>query len=158
MPSARFLLTSTREVAVDSLDFIRDRYTLALADMQKEFTKSLTGVALASVGWRQEIDGSLHLQFLPTSMSHLRTLTDPIDQLEGIVQRPKHQEGVALRLRLGAHQLVGQVALREAWSNLKSDIQEDTTAHLYRAIPYNISGPDISATWLPPSTEERLTA
>jgi len=150
----RFLLTSTRAVAVDSLDFLHHRYDLALIEMQQKFSEHMAGIALRSVGYRFAQNGDFHLQFLPASPLELEALTKPIDTLPGIIESSvkkttsegstEKKEVQALTLRLEARRLVGQSALAKAWSGLRRGFEQDEGSRLYVAMPYDISGPERS--------------
>ncbi len=140
--ASRFILTSTREVAVDALEFQNYRYDLAVHSLQEQFHKHAGGVALQSAAYKFTPRGDFKIRFTPAYSNEFEALVQPIDSLPNIVEQSARGGRDYLQLQIDASRLVGRRALAEAWHILREDIASPARSHLYSVVPYDISGPE----------------
>lgn len=143
---SRFILSSTREVAVDEIDFQNYRYNLELQKLDQQFHRQVGSVALQSVQYNIELDmrrrpQRLTLRFVPSDAARFAALTAPIDDLAGIVDKTARSGEYFAYIQLDARHLVGREALIHARDDLQEGLSNQSTRSLYNIIPHDISGP-----------------
>ena len=158
--SHRFILSSTREVAVDQTDFQNYRYDLAINELNRQF-HSVGNIALRAVQHNIQFDAQnkpqwLNLRFIPAYPKQFEAITEPIDSLADIVRRSNREEGYYAKLQIDARQLVGSQALAEAYNNLRARLNHPSSNSLFELSPYDISGPVRTVTTTPTLTLEDI--
>ncbi len=138
----RFLLTSTREVAVDTIAFQQYRYTHELASIQKTFQDHAGSIALASVGYKLGRSGDFSLRFSTQDPQGFEELTSPIDTLTNPVERSARGGEYYIVATIPKARLLARSALATAWSELRSSIADPETNVLYSVTPGEVSGPE----------------
>lgn len=143
--SSRFILTSTREVAVDQADFQNYKYDLAINELNRQF-RSAGNIALRAVQYNVQFNAQhrpqwLNLRFVPAHLQKFESITDPIDTLQDIVRRSNREEANYAKLQIDARQLVGGTALAAAYNELRARINHPSSNLLFELSPYDISGP-----------------
>lgn len=143
---SRFILTSTREVAVDESDFQNYRYNLELQRISRAFHSAVGSVGLESVKYNIALDTKrkpqrLTLRFSPTRPMEFEKVTAPIDTLPEIIDRTPRTGEYFAQVQLDARQLVGKEALVRAWTDLRESIADTNVRPLFTMFPHDISGP-----------------
>ncbi|HWT39928.1 MAG TPA: hypothetical protein VN081_01470 [Dongiaceae bacterium] len=144
------MLASTREVAVDGFAFTHYRYDLQVRALEKRFHKETAKVALSEVRYRLLGSGALQLLFIPSDQAAFNTLTQPIDELPSLVQRPESIVNFGLVTTLEQKRLVGGSALKSAWDELHDAV---ANGNLSYAAPDQITGPN-RMMWVPETPPE----
>lgn len=138
----QFILTSSREVAVDELEYQNYRYDTPIYERRREFHAHTGGIALQAAAYKFTPQGDFKLRFTPKDAGEFTALTDPIDTLPDIIDRSARGGRYFVQLQLNASRLIAREALAKVWHNLRVDINNEATNRLYGVFPHDISGPE----------------
>jgi hypothetical protein len=135
----RFLLESTYQVAVDSIDYMDHRFDEEVLNLQAMFTRRAGSVALGAVGYRYSDTGAFSMRFSARDPSRFRTVVTPLDTVSDAIERSDRNVDPHLTMHIGHGYLADQTDLKRAWDSLRKDLRNDTEESLLFVTPHKIS-------------------
>lgn len=134
----RFLLHSSFQVAVNSIDYIDYRYEKNIYELTESFLREAGSITLDAVAYRISKE-AFGLKFAVKDPKYFRELLAPLDSLPNIIEISDRNHDPALFLDIPSSQLVGRQALAGAWSELREAVKNKNDQGLIYATPEKIS-------------------